>query len=256
MADPSPKWTGIGRSVSALCAAIAAWTAWPAEASVSGSTFSPCQVHPQRRSVRRGASLYARDSILVQVAWSPQPVERSWFPETKGVGHGDRILPWSVVFNEFTQAAPSSQLYCVQVMLVKFAPCALEGPLLSLCPQTPWSPLAYGNISELLPRWGCSFSRSPRRRYSRKASTEDDFARAACGAQLERGFKHLARQAPTSGLLAAPGPGQGFSRTTSVKGEGDTQHPRALAVTLTVGILRIPPWLREAWRLSAAGSLN
>lgn len=84
------------------------------------------------RSVRRGASLYARDSILVQVAWSPQPVERSWFPETKGVGHGDRILPWSVVFNEFTQAAPSSQLYCVQVMLVKFAPCALEGPLLSL----------------------------------------------------------------------------------------------------------------------------
>lgn len=132
MADPSPKWTGVGRSVSALCAAIAAWTAWPAEASVSGSTFSPCQVHPQRRSVRRGASLYARDSILVQVAWSPQPVERSWFPETKGVGHGDRILPWSVVFNEFTQAAPSSQLYCVQVMLVKFAPCALEGPLLSL----------------------------------------------------------------------------------------------------------------------------
>lgn len=132
MADPSPKWTGVGRSVSALCAAIAAWTAWPAEASESGSTFSPCQVHPQRRSVRRGASLYARDSILVQVAWSPQPVERSWFPETKGVGHGDRILPWSVVFNEFTQAAPSSQLYCVQVMLVKFAPCALEGPLLSL----------------------------------------------------------------------------------------------------------------------------
>lgn len=118
--------------------------------------------------------------------------------------------------------------------------------------------MPYRNISELLPSWRCSFSRSPRRRYSRRASTEDDVAseRHAEPGQEERGFKRLARQAPTPGLLAAPVPGQGFSRTTLVKREGDTQHPRALAVTLTVGILRFPLWLRESKRLSAAGSLN
>lgn len=141
-------------------------------------------------------------------------------------------------------------------MLVKSAPRALEGPPLSLYPQTGTS-CPTGTSPSCSQVGGAAFpgARGEDTLAGRQQKTTLPERHAEPG-QEERGFKRLARQAPTPGLLAAPVPGQGFSRTTLVKREGDTQHPRALAVTLTVGILRFPPWLRESKRLSAAGSLN
>lgn len=87
-------------------------------------------------------------------------------------------------------------------------------------------------------------------------STKFAFARAACRARAGRTFERWARRAPTSSLWVALGPGQGCSRTMSFKVEGYTLRQRALAVTGAVGVLVIPPWLREARRPSAAWFLK